>query len=237
MEQSVRKQVWKRTIHFWGYQVERMFLIMIVMSAIYSLLGTKYKLDGEESFTLTMFMYMAIVGTVVILMLQMGYASTHVPLILSMGASRRETLMGVQFSNLLYFVQMMILMGVGLVVFPIIDGKWNSLFICIWLIIAIVYFAATAIGQFGAWLHMRYGMKGSIIYSVLFVVLLLVVGGVVALIAGRAWNGGVEAVLTWESMKNELTVVCVVALVIGIVVYIAGYQLLKKAIMNYEVYR
>lgn len=239
MEDTMKKHVIKRTIRYWGYQVERSFGILIVVGIIYGIIFGRNHVGDTREMVTTVFTYMMMIGLILMLIMPMSYAASNIPMILSMGSGRKEALLGMQFGNTLLLVQMLLLLVIS---WPLVTMGAETELIwitqCVWKAIITLLFLAWAISQFGAWFQMRYGSKGSVIYTILFVVILLAVGLGCGIVVGmNSAAGGFKYAIIAESFQSGLNVGCVVAAVVSVIVYVIGYRLLKKTIMNYEIYR
>lgn len=241
MEQTMKKHAIKRTLRYWGYYVIRMFLIILLMGAVYGVIFARGETGGIRQTMITVLFYIAMMEGVMILVLPMSSAAGNLPLVLSMGSGRKEAFYGMQFANLLFFAQTVLTLSIGgwmlLNVYEWRNTISTSMVLGIWTTFLAAVFLATAIGQMGAWLSLRFGTKGSVIYTIVFV--LLLVGGVIGIgiFVGLNLRNWEETMDISSVLQVGMSVARIVVFAVGLILYIIGFRLLKCTIMRYEVLR
>lgn len=241
MEQSIKKHAIKRTLRYWGYYVVRMFLVILLMGIIYGVIFARGETGGVRQTMISVMFYVAMMEGVMLLVLPMNYVAGNLPLVLSMGSGRKEAFYGIQFANLLFFLQTVLTLSIGgwmlYSSYELKDVISISMTEGIWTIFPAAIFLVVAIGQIGAWLSLRFGMKGSVIYTILFVLLLIgtVIG--IGLFVGLNLKSWTETPDISGVLQVGMRVAKIAVFAVGLILYVIGFRLLKRTIMRYEVLR
>lgn len=241
MEQSIKKHAIKRTLRYWGYYVVRMFLVILLMGIIYGVIFARGETGGVRQTMISVMFYVAMMEGVMLLVLPMNYVAGNLPLVLSMGSGRKEAFYGIQFANLLFFLQTVLTLSIGgWMLYSSYEQKdviSISMTEGIWTIFPAAIFLVVAIGQIGAWLSLRFGMKGSVIYTILFVLLLIgtVIG--IGLFVGLNLKSWTETPDISGVLQVGMRVAKIAVFAVGLILYVIGFRLLKRTIMRYEVLR
>lgn len=243
MEKSMKKQSVSRTVRFWGGYVEKIFLMVLAISAVYVLflpVLINEDMKGTELFLLRA-SYAVMMEGIIIFVLPFSYPTYNLPLALSFGSGRREAVAGMQLSNLLAVGQNLLIVGIV----ELAAGKMAAVSGREFFAYAGIGFAAAAgillaiaaIGQFGAALILKFGAKGMAIYIIIFV--LAVFAG--ALTVGFSFGTGqiddaeILSMLLDAHVLQVIKRIVSVLLTVDVAAYIVGYLVLKRTVMRYEV--
>lgn len=165
MEKELQKQRIKRNIVFWGTITEKYIFMMLVIILLYSIFYSY--IGGEREFFDVFFTYQIIVALVSSLVAPMSYGVTYIPLVMSFGSKRKETVWGVQFMNWLIVVQMEVLLILSAGLSSAVSGRT----VLVAEIALIVMTTGVALGQIAAAMGLKFGMKGSWIVVIVISVL------------------------------------------------------------------
>lgn len=216
MEKSFFLQTLKRNIRYWGRLTEQLVGIIVLACVIYGGFMS-LSLDNGD-FWENIVSYMVMMAIIFLDVVQMNYATAYIPLALSFGARRRETLWGVQWMNLLVFVQIMVLIicAEGIHAGSLLPGLDFGRKILGLILMAL------AMGQFGNAMALKWGGKARVIFVILYVLLFVVLGFV--------WAVSMEI----SGSPAWIWTACVAS---GVVLYAISIYTLYRALRNYEVRR
>ena len=167
----------KRSFKYWGYIVEKYFLLVLLVIAVY---GIFFNLMSGNSSMNAVVEYIPIMFCVMILALAYNNMTISMSQAISMGATRRESFIGMQVFYHLLVVQGTLITGIIITFVPdFYDNKKLDLI----LTIASIYLFACSLGNVIGVATMRFGLNiAKIIYvlatlvsclGVFFVVLLI----------------------------------------------------------------
>ncbi len=221
MEQKVQKQVLKRNILFWGSLAEKYigvtFLIIWFYVIFFSYIGGK-KIFGTEEMWEIWFTYQVMLLLVSTVVVPMSYGMVYIPLVMSFGSRRDETVWGFQIVNWLVLGEM----GGLLVLFACFSSLVSKQGVCLILLGGVI---GMALGQFSTALGLRFGMKGVWFVTMLIMVLIVTGGGVLGLIIARMGEIVIQQRWLW------------IAAGAAVVLYIGSIFTLRQIVRNYEVRR
>ena len=167
----------RRSLKYWGYIVEKYFLLVLLVIAVY---GIFFSLMNGNSSIKGVVAYIPIMFCVMILALAYNNMTISMSQAISMGATRRESFLGMQAFYHLLVVQGAFITGTIITFVPdFYDNKKLDLILAI----ASIYLLACSLGSVIGVAMMKFGLNiAKIIYvlaivasclGVLFVVLLI----------------------------------------------------------------
>lgn len=243
MEKSMKKQIVSRTVRFWGGYVEKIFLMVLAISAVYVLLLPvliNEDMKGAELFLLRA-SYVVMMEGILVFVMPFAYPTYSLPIALSFGSGRREAVAGMQLSNLLAVGQNLLIVGIvewmaGKM--AAVSGREFFAFAGTgFAAVAGILLAIAAIGQFGTALTLKFGGKGMVIYLIVFV--LVVCGGALAIGfsvgTGQIDDAEILSMLLDAHVLQVIKRIVSVLLAADVAAYIVGFLVLKRTVMRYEV--
>lgn len=243
MEKSMKKHIISRNARFWVGYMEENFLIVIGIGVVYALFVSF--LISEDMSRVELFAlrasYVVMIGGILVFAQPLTYPMCNLPLALSFGSGRMEAVVGVQVSNLLAVGQdLLIVVAAERIARGMEAGAGMELLAhqgVVFAAAAGILLAVAAIGQFGTALILKYGGKGMAVYIIVFV--LTVFAGVlgVVFLTGSRQVDDAELIfaLTDTHVLQRIKGAVGVLLTVDAAVYAAGFLVLKKAVMQYEV--
>ena len=167
----------RRSLKYWGYIVEKYFLLVLLVIAVY---GIFFSLMNGNSSIKGVVAYIPIMFCVMILALAYNNMTISMSQAISMGATRRESFIGMQVFYHLLVVQGAFITGIIIIFVPDFYGNKKLDLI---LVIASIYLLTCSLGNVIGVAMMRFGLnKAKIIYvlatlasclGVFFVILLI----------------------------------------------------------------
>ena len=233
MDRAVKKQVWERTRRYWGQMGGKMALQVILCVLVYMFFMNTSISEGSDFFI--SFFYQGMMGTIFMVIGPISFVNTSLPVTMTFGAGRKESLWGMQLANFSMFFL--------LVFFAVCSGfyyKGNSsevtteIAVHVLVIYGIVLLLAMDVGQIGVFVSLRFSRKGTVVYMVgaILVTMGVIVGGV--LWAMRQGIGdGMNPGILLQSVRAAETV----GLAAAVLLYVAGFLGLRRSLMTYEVGR
>lgn len=243
MEKSMKKYIISRNVRFWGGYMEENFLLVIGIGVVYALFMSfliSEDMSGVELFALRA-SYVVMMEGILVFVQPLAYPTCNLPLVLSFGSGRTEAVVGMQVSNLLTVGQnLLIVVAAERIARGMEAGAGMELLAHPGLVFAAaagILLAVAAIGQFGTALILKYGGKGMAVYIIVFVLAVFAgVLGVVFLVGSRQVDDAeLISVLTDTHVLQRIKGAVGVLLTVDAAVYAAGFLVLKKAVMQYEV--
>lgn len=243
MEKSMKKHIISRNARFWVGYMEENFLIVIGIGVVYALFVSF--LISEDMSRVELFAlkasYVVMIGGILVFAQPLAYPMCNLPLALSFGSGRMEAVVGVQISNLLAVGQDLLIVVVAERIARGMEAGAGMELLAhpgvVFAAAAGILLAVAAIGQFGTALILKYGGKGMAVYIIVFV--LTVFAGVlgVVFLAGSRQVDDAELIfaLTDTHVLQRIKGAVGVLLTVDAAVYAAGFLVLKKAVMQYEV--
>lgn len=228
MEQSIRKQVIRRNIRFWGKQAEHMFFMMTGMILIYSTVFSSV-FRGHENWDGIMY-YLVLMGMMFAFLLPASCGSSYMTLVVSFGSKRCEAVWGIQVMNFLFGVQyfLLVLINRGIDVgFTAGFFRENGLFIGVFGALVVL---AMAMGQLAAAATLNYGKKGAwaTMAGIFLIMMLSTAAGLVTL--------DFFTVDYWQIKEKWGTVIWCGGSVTAIVLYVVSILVLRRVAVKYEVH-
>ncbi|MDD3413203.1 MAG: hypothetical protein PHY47_04310 [Lachnospiraceae bacterium] len=92
----------KRTFLYWGKQTLINIMIYLVTVSVYGMILNSF-VTLQEGIA-SIIPYAIMMATIILVVTPLGFATYQMPLTISMGASRKESFVGLQFVNLLFVV-------------------------------------------------------------------------------------------------------------------------------------
>lgn len=201
-----------RNFKFWFATTQKVVGLMLAFGFGYTLLFNKM-INQDMN-------YMFIIAIVSSFIFPITYVATHVPLIISFGATRKEAALGFQIMNILSAVELEAAVWIHKMIFP----ETNVVGEDIVLVSLVLIIWGYSIGQICGSISLKFG-KG-IGTAVLIIGVMSVT--LMAMIFAYAFEGMVAEVI---NMPLALLIVGVV----GIVVYVISIFVLMQVLKNYEV--
>lgn len=243
MEKSMKKHIISRNARFWVGYMEENFLIVIGIGVVYALFVSF--LISEDMSRVELFAlkasYVVMIGGILVFAQPLAYPMCNLPLALSFGSGRMEAVVGVQISNLLAVGQDLLIVVVAERIARGMEAGAGMELLAhpgvVFAAVAGILLAVAAIGQFGTALILKYGGKGMAVYIIVFV--LAVFAGVLAVVflvgSRQVDDAELISVLTDTHVLQRIKRGVGVLLTVDAVLYAAGFLVLKKAVMQYEV--
>lgn len=243
MEKSMKKHIISRNARFWVGYMEENFLIVIGIGVVYALFVSfliSEDMSGVELFALRA-SYVVMMEGILVFVQPLAYPTCNLPLVLSFGSGRTEAVVGMQVSNLLTVGQnLLIVVAAERIARGMEAGAGMELLAHPGLVFAAaagILLAVAAIGQFGTALILKYGGKGMAVYIIVFVLAVFAgVLGVVFLVGSRQVDDAeLISVLTDTHVLQRIKGAVGVLLTVDAALYAAGFLVLKRTVMQYEV--
>lgn len=243
MEKSMKKHIISRNVRFWGGYMEENFLLVIGIGVVYALFMSfliSEDMSGVELFALRA-SYVVMMEGILVFVQPLAYPTCNLPLVLSFGSGRTEAVVGMQVSNLLTVGQnLLIVVAAERIARGMEAGAGMELLAHPGLVFAAaagILLAVAAIGQFGTALILKYGGKGMAVYIIVFV--LAVFAGVLAVVflvgSRQVDDAELISVLTDTHVLQRIKGAVGVLLTVDAALYAAGFLVLKRTVMQYEV--
>ena len=213
----------KRNVLFWGKSGLQLTYTMLIFMVVYGFLFNMGSSSIFGDFWKTAYFYGGIISVLFALIGPISYVGAYLPLVLSFGSGRRETVFGTQIYCAVYVVSAyIILIFTGFMSSEKFDGKLNVL-------IAVLFVFMTAIGQLLLVAQMHFGIKGMVLGIVL--VALCMVGGFVA------GFGFIGQIMAWINgiHTNVLWILLAIGAMISVLLYAVSVMVLFCEIRHYEV--
>ena len=149
----------KRSLKYWGYIVEEYFLLALLVVAAY---GIFFGLMNGNSSIKAVVTYIPIMFCVMVLALAYNNMTISMSQAISMGATRRESFLGMQVFYHLLVVQGAFITGIIIIFVPDFYGNKKLDLI---LVFASIYLLTCSLGNVIGVVMMRFGLnKAKIIY-------------------------------------------------------------------------
>lgn len=235
MEQNIKEYVWKRTIKYWGRQALVQVLFLWLFSFVYAVI--RYLVAGNPNEMVFFVGYAAIVALIGELIFPLQNMVQAMPMVLSFGAGRREAFWGMQFGNLLRFIQQLLITAILTVVLCISRNVHFSVLegIKIWATFSLGLFIALTLGQLFAYFSLcgykkRIWILGGVIVAILFVVVIIWIVDTLMGFPSDYSAGEAQLVLLQKAF-----VPVVISSIVCVIGYVICAVLIRKKMMFYEV--
>ncbi|MDD3370057.1 MAG: hypothetical protein PHP50_14445 [Lachnospiraceae bacterium] len=219
-----------RTIRYFTQTVEQMILIVLGFALFYTVIF-EGNIGSADSYAITFGMMATIMGFAMLLGSQAGVARSTLPLVGSMGSTRREVFWGLQYMNISIAVQLLVTIVLGMVIMD--SSLWEKIKSNLGLLLFLTIAAGTVGEGLTAALIKFSGKANKVIF--VFVVLICTVFGVSVswIIQGNLQlaDGPLATIFAFVLSSGYL----VMALAIGL--YILGAVLVYLAVRKYEVFQ
>lgn len=233
-DRVMRKNIMKRNIRYWGWRTEKTTATLLIVAFIYGIIFFSGK---TGSLLLSGFIsYLMMAGIIFMAIEQVNRTSRYLPMALSFGAGRRETAWGMQFANMLMFVQILLVVLAGSWAMKYVSGSdaeyLQRIMGLLHLAFANILLLSAAVGQFWAIAKIRC-QKGIAIFTTFFIGMMVVVCCAGGILMFPFVNSG-----TWIPEENVIAVIrpaSVAAGILGGICYLIGAVLMKRAVLQYEV--
>lgn len=168
-----------RSLYYWIYNMEKVFLIMIATMAAVLLIQLLMQGEAERMDIVVNVLegYTPMLGSLFALAMSMSCATYYIPQSLTSGGSRKEVYIGMQAGFHLLLAQMLLLVLLIIWLLPasVLQGSYFRL--C-----AVMYLLFLGIGNILSMCSLKFGGKtGMIIYMLMIVLLSGTVGALAAL--------------------------------------------------------
>jgi len=211
------------SIKFWNWQNEKMILLAIFAPILYTIFINLIdgKLTSLISNNLT-YMYVMF-SLIIIITYGTSIARVVAPLAISMGATRKETVTNIIYTNVALFVQLFLAVSV---VEVIMSGGFKGVGRNI-AIVGVLLFAATWISNF---------ISGVMITNKNNVVMIIIL---VSLIVTGTFSAGFMAAFSDDNTMKIIVEISpyllIAATAVSVVLYICSIYFIAKKMKNYEV--
>lgn len=231
MEENGKYYRIKRNIRFWGRNAEIMMAMLGGFVCLYAIVFC-----GSSGQTLweSVAFYLLLCGVLFAYLQPVSMGSAYLPMILSFGAGRKESVWGMQFANLIFAFQIIAFETVCLIAAQIKTGVDIPAIG----ILAEATILCTAFGQLAGAAQLCCGKKGIGIWSA--------VGGTIAVMAiAILMEFRMNAAFFYEDMPGNFGaalkgldgIVLIVGGVAAVGVYLLSVWLLQRIVLRYEVRR
>lgn len=213
----------KRNVLFWGKSGLQLTGIMLIFMVVYGFLFNMGSGSMLGDFWKTAYFYGGIISVLFALIGPVAYVGAYLPLTLSFGSGRRETVFGAQIFCVVYVVSAyIILVFAGFMSSGKFDGKLNVL-------IAVLFIFMTAVGQLVSVSQMHFGMKGMIIG-----IIMVVLGIVIGIVTGIGFS---DQIIAWinKIQTNVVWILLAIGAIVSIVLYAVSVMVLFREMKHYEV--
>lgn len=233
MDMTMKNHIRKRLVRYWSPVAEKLVFTVVLCTLFYIYIVAAESMDGEISIY---FFYQGMMGLMIMLIGQLNYVNFHIPMTMSFGAGRKESLWGMQWANFLLYAQLLIFAAVMIflmrdqsVAVPEMERSFLGGYAALLLVVM-------ALGQIGVMVALRFGNKGKTIFII--VTILLIIGVVVAvmLFMISAYDT-IQAQAVMPDFWRKIYMIEALAAVAGIALYAVVLLKMKKTLMNYEVGR
>ncbi|MEG1139747.1 MAG: hypothetical protein RSD55_03670 [Lachnospiraceae bacterium] len=218
-----------RSIHYWSIVAERAFGGTIILAIFYAFLfphmsgESGYFISILESFP-TQMMFM---GTLYTVILQLSQNGTGISLVLSFGSSRREALLGLQWMNILFIVQLV----VSVFLLNLVIGTHKNVLIPLMICFSIVLLFFLAVSQImGAFLMKKKGRS-------LIAIMSIVIGGIIfamGVVLGFRSKSVTHLMTCWEETEGLWLLTAAVGILV-ILIYGMSVVFMRHALRTFEV--
>ena len=217
----------KRNIRFWFKTSLQMIGIALAAIAGYTVFQMLSISSSQMSIALgTIPLYIAWIGGIMLLAIELATFQTYLPMVLSFGSRRKEAFWGVQLLNLSYIV--MTLAAFAITQYFFHDNMIASSGIMlrdIMIVFCAVMLLAGGAGEILGMIVSKLGNKGIIV----FVIVCTFIGMVAGFTYATVDNGGIV-------LKQAISCMSLWGiLVIAIIIYVVGAMMAYRTIKNMEV--
>lgn len=238
MQKTTRRQVIERNLYYWGSTNVKMIGTILLTTLIYGIAFYSSSDNNGELIGNVLF-YMMMMEAVFLMIIQITSETMHIPLLLSFGAGRKELLWGMQISNLILWLQAVLLCvwGTGTVwkLLPEEGAEIQLPMLESVLIYGEMLIFGMALGQFGLAINLKSDKKRAV-FTGIFMAVYIVFFITYLLFIGTPWMMGREEISSWFVLERQWVVV--LEIVFGIVsfgLYLAGVLIIRKMLRRYEV--
>lgn len=242
-EKQIHSRIFNRNMRLWGMGAFRAEAVCLLTTAINGLVLCVLSKTTTGALYYTLFFFLLFMEMYGMLMQQTEYIKRQLPLALSLGAGRMECVWGMQLANLLLYMQVLLVLGIGMNLEDVIVGGAEAGIrhmegMELPLLAGALLFMA-AVGQLLAVASLKWREQKSIWQMLLFIAgmilssLTIVFFGVQILYfmdeSMRSFFSGVQKVFP------ELLILMKCTGPIGLILYVLGFFQIKKEIAVYEV--
>lgn len=197
-----------RSIHYWLLNTEKVFLAMIATVVVMSvLLG----MDDRETFMDMMNLYLSLLGGIFAVAIMLTASTHYIPQSLSMGATRKETYVAMEFSMHLIMLQILLAALILNEVLPI--QIWTTDYI---ISAGIFYLIAVGAGNAMCACGMKFGNRAAMIIYMVTVLIMAVIGGVFGAMSALKSDGAINILMI---VKNFWFLPLIFDIIMGAVCY------------------
>lgn len=215
-----------RTLKFGSVYAEKMFAMAVFMGIVYNIF---FYLEASDRNHFMVPSYFASISAIMLFIIQILNNARYVPISISFGSSRKNTIIGIQWMNFMLIVQSVVLFGIILLIFP---GELEGAIVEAIVIYLIVLLVFGGIGQLLSAASLKFGnVVGVLIGAGLFI---SIISGIVAVVVISATNGA--------DNKSPETIIAEVAFirkllvsVFAVLIYVIGTYFNSRMLKKYEV--
>lgn len=206
----------KRSLIYWGINIEKFFLTMLLLSAV--MLGIMSFLNGEIAYEYVL-IYIPMIFAIAFLSLAYTNITTSLSHIISMGATRRDSFLGMQIFYHLLVIQGIVVTGIVIGLLPEFYAT-DNLSLCKYFMALYIFSCTTGNGI--SIVVMRYGMNtAKIIY----------IGGMIVISMLEV----IIMMISQHMIIPYLGTVSVVVIMVGLILDAVSIMICSKAVKEYEV--
>lgn len=240
---QMREHIFRRNMHLWGrwaFRSEAVFLFTTAINGIVLCVMSKTTSGALYYMVLFFLLFMEMFG---MLMQQPEYVKRHFPLAISLGSGRMESVWGMQLANLLLYLQILFVLGIGMRLEGVVAGGEavgirNMEGMRMPLLAGALLFVA-AVGQLLAAVCLKWREWKSIWRVVLFIVGIAFSSAVIAFFGGQIlffMDGKIlSCFVGLEKMFPTLLQLMKAVGPAGLLLYVIGFFEIKKRMNEYEV--
>lgn len=223
-----------RNLQFWGKYALKKQCMLLGITAVYAVVMIPMTGAFEKEILSMICNYTIMIETVGILVCQVEYVVCNLPLIISFGACRKESVWGMQIANAVFFISALLAFFVSAAVLRAFGEQRLQMGMAeiMFCFVGVLMFVA-ALGQTAVVLCVRNGGKKGASFIVFIVFAVIVVAGMGVLFYWGAFGRGSGAVTSGVEKISVLS--ARLAGPVGIAGYAASLFALNKYILTYEV--
>lgn len=242
-ERQMNRRIVCRNMCLWGRWAFRSEAVFLFTAAICGIVLYTFSETTIKALYYTMLFFLLLMEMYGMLMQQTEYAKRYFPLALSMGAGRTESVWGMQLANLLLYVQVLLVLGIGMHLEGAIVGSGTAGIqsmegMTMPLLAGALLFVAAA-GQLMTAATLKWEERKRIWQVLIFIVgiglsfvLIIFFGGQILFLM----DGYQLAFFTGsETVFPTMLFLMKAAGPVGFVLYVFGFFQVKKALAEYEV--
>lgn len=242
-EKQTHRRIFNRNMRLWGMAAFRMEGVCLLTTAINGLVLCVLSETTKGALYYTLFFFLLFMEMYSMLMQQTEYIKRHLPLALSLGSGRMESVWGMQLANLLLYVQVLLVLGIGMNLEGVIVGGEAAGIrhmegMKLPLLAGALLFM-TAVGQLLAVASLKWREQKSIWQGLVFIAGMILSSLTIVFFGAQilfSMDESMRSLLSGvQKVFPELLLLIKCTGPVGLILYVLGFFQIKKEIAAYEV--